>query len=212
MAKDTLFTFIVLGKEVKITEAEINALPQTIQQKEKELLEIKQLYSQAQNRQLLKYTMMLNDYYHNLSKHLLVYRSGIRVKFLTVMIRSEINPVYFVQAQISFNADKSFKSIHLIEIHPTETKQLTQISFNADKSFKSIHLIEIHPTETKQLTHIAKSRLFAGSNTTAISSNKEFKRKFNRVATLIKENYVKRDSVGAEKCNTMLRGWIAELF
>lgn len=185
MAKDTLFTFIVLGKEVKITEAEINALPQTIQQKEKELLEIKQLYSQAQNRQLLKYTMMLNDYYHNLSKHLLVYRSGIRVKFLTVMIRSEINPVYFVQAQISFNADKSFKSIHLIEIHPTETKQLT---------------------------HIAKSRLFAGSNTTAISSNKEFKRKFNRVATLIKENYVKRDSVGAEKCNTMLRGWIAELF
>lgn len=185
MAQEKPYTFIVHGKKIEITEVEIATLPKQIETKEKELLDLRQLHSQAVNRQTLKFAMLLDRYYQNLSKHLLLYRSGIRVKFLTVMIQREFSPVYFVQAQIEFNEDKSFKSIWLNEINPTESKQLT---------------------------HITKSKLFGTPRTSSIGSDKAFKKKCKRAAVLITENYVQRKAVGADKCNQMLKGWIAELF
>lgn len=185
MAQKKPYKFIVLSKEVEITEDEIRNLPKQIKEKEDELMFLKQLHSQAVNRQSLKFAMLADNYYQRLSKHLLIYRSGIRVKFITVMIQREFSPVFFVQAQIEFNANKTFKSIRFIEFEPRETKQIV---------------------------NIARGRLFNSAKPTAIRADKKFKRKCNRAAMLIKENYVKRNISGAERCNEMLRGWIAEIF
>lgn len=185
MKNEQPYSFIVHGKKIEITEAEIATLPKQIETKERELLDLRQLQSQASNRQFLKYAMWVNNYYKRLSKHLLLYRSGVRLKVITVMIQREFLPVYFAQAQIEFNADKSFKSIRLRELNPTDTKQIT---------------------------HITKSRLFTTAKPTAIRSDKELKRKCRRVAELLKDNHVHSKAVGADKCNAMLKGWIAELF
>ncbi len=185
MAEEVKYPFIVLGKKVEITENEIRNLPKQIKEKEDELVFLKQLHSQAINRQTLKFALLLDNYYQRLSKHLLIYRSGIRVKFITVMIQRKFSPVFFVQAQIEFNANKTFKSIRFVEFEPNETKQIV---------------------------NVAKGRLFTTAKPTAIRADKAFKRKCNRAAMLIKDNYVKRNVSGADRCNEMLRGWIAEIF
>ncbi len=57
-----------------------------------------------------------------------------------------------------------------------------------------------------------KSYLFRHKNTISTRTSKANKQKFKRVAEIIKENYIQRSQPNSDKCNTMLKGWIAELF
>lgn len=170
---------------VEMTKLEIDVLPFKIKTMKEDLAILEYLQKASTDALKQTYQNALKKYFTELSKHMFVLDNGYKIKYVATLIERPHSPNFFVLAEIRFDSEDKIHSL-----------SLTQVDIN----------------NTTQIVNYQRMNLFGYKNKKTAKCKKEIKQKFARVADVVKTNFVEKSQSNYEKCNTILRGWIAQMF
>lgn len=184
--KEQKFRFYHKGEWHERTETEIRKMPSQIADLQKQTTELEHMHKVASESMKHRHQIALSKYFDRLAKHMFYLGdSKIKIKYIGVLVERPYAPNFFVLAELRFNVDNTIHSLSLTQYNVTNTRQLV-----------------------KQV----RMRLFKSNGKQAIGCNKQMKQKFVKVATIVKDNFVETTQTNYDRCNNILRQWVAEIF